>query len=90
VCRDSIDWKDLVPGDFPGVPETSPICEAAKEMVVCLNEGQAPSSDGHDGRAALEIIMAFYESQRKGNVPITLPLPSGPSSLHRLREEGLL
>jgi len=85
----NIDWKDLVPGRFPEVPEASPIHEAAKEMVACLEEGKSPSSDGHDGRAALEIIMAVYESQRHGNVPITLPLPSGPSTLHLLREEGL-
>ena len=52
--------------------------------------GQVPSSSGQDGRAALEIIMAIYESQRQGNIPISLPLTGGPSSLQLLREEGVL
>ena len=44
--------------------------------------------DGRDGRAALEIVMAIYESQRRDNKPVSLPLPGGPSSLHQMREDG--
>jgi hypothetical protein len=37
----------------------------------------------------MEIIMAIYESQRRGNVPVHLPLPGGSSSLVALaREQG--
>ncbi len=82
------EWKNLRRQPFPPVPQLSPIQEAAREMIECLDTGKKPSSDGHDGRAALEIIMAIYESQRQGNRPVTLPLPGAPSSLHRLREEG--
>jgi predicted dehydrogenase len=86
----TFDWQHLAPGAFPETPPTSSIQEAAKEMVLCLDTGKAPSSSGRDGRAALEIVMAIYESQRRGNVPIALPLPGGPSLLHQMREEGLM
>lgn len=82
------EWKRLQSQPFPDVPRLSTIQEAAKEMIECLDTGKKPSSDGHDGRAALEIIMAVYESQRQGNRPVKLPLPGGPSSLHLLRAEG--
>jgi hypothetical protein len=37
----------------------------------------------------MEIIMAIYESQRRGNAPVHLPLPGGPSPLGALaREQG--
>ncbi len=84
----SFDWRSLVCGAFPETPQKSPIQQAAKEMVACLDGEMTPSSSGHDGRAAIEIITAIYESQRRGNVPILLPLPSGPSSLYLLREGG--
>jgi predicted dehydrogenase len=84
----TFDWQTLAAGTFPETPQTSAIQEAAKELVACLDTGQAPSSSGRDGRAALEIVMAIYESQRRGNTPVTLPLLSGPSSLHLMRGDG--
>ena len=85
---ETIDWQKLVPGTFPAVAENSSIADAAKELVTCLDEGKPVSSDGYDGRAAIEIIMAIYESQRRGNVQIPLPLPGAPSPIHLLREDG--
>jgi hypothetical protein len=44
-----------------------------------------------DGRASMETIMAIYESQRRGNIPVHLPQPGGPSSWAALaQEEGWL
>jgi predicted dehydrogenase len=85
----NVDWRQLVPGPFPEVPRVSNVLEAAKDMINCMDTGKTPNGDGHDGRAALEIIMAIYESQRRGNVKVSLPLPGGPSSLHLMREEGM-
>lgn len=36
-----------------------------------------PASDGSDGVAALEMILAAHLSHRRGHQPVTLPLPSG-------------
>lgn len=85
----NLDWHDLVPGPFPETAEASPILEAAREMVACLDGAQAPTSSGRDGRAALEMVMAIYESQRQGNARISLPLPAGPSTLRLMREQGM-
>ncbi|MBN1641054.1 MAG: Gfo/Idh/MocA family oxidoreductase [Anaerolineae bacterium] len=82
------EWQDLVRGPFPPVPQRSTIALAAGELVSCLDGDVTPTSSGEDGRAALEIVMAIYESQRRGNVRVALPLPSGPSSLHAMRAEG--
>ena len=86
--RSEVDWQQLVPGSFPEVPQVSNVLEAAKDIIECMETGKTPLGSGYDGRAALEIIMAIYESQRGGNVKISLPLPGGPSSLHLMREEG--
>ena len=85
----TFDWQDLAVGPFPDVPQCSTIAQAAQEMVACLDGEMTPTSSGEDGRASLEIVMAVYESQRRGNVPVSLPLPGGPSSLHLMRDEGL-
>jgi predicted dehydrogenase len=86
----TFDWQALSAAPFPETPEVSSVQEAARELVACLDTGQQPSSSGCDGRAALEIVMAIYESQRRGNQPVALPLPSGPSSLHLMRGDGML
>ena len=86
----SVDWHDLVPVDFPAVEAVSSIQEAAKELIGCI-EGDGPCvTSGYDGRAALEIIMAIYESERRGNARVELPLGIDESVLHILRREGKL
>lgn len=83
-----IEWWDLDPRPFPPVSQNTAIQQAADDLIKCLDTGQVPRSTGQDGRAALEIIMAIYESQRRGNAKVLCPLPRGPSSLHLMREEG--
>jgi predicted dehydrogenase len=62
---------------------------AARELLDALEGRATISSTGADGRASMEIIMAIYESQRRGTIPIWLPLPAGPSPLLALaREQG--
>jgi hypothetical protein len=62
--------------------------EAVRELVHCMETGATPSSPGEDGIASLEMVMAIYESQRRGNQPVTFPLAERESVLYRLREEG--
>jgi hypothetical protein len=71
------------------MPSAQPFAIAARVLVDALEGRASISSTGEDGRASMEIIMAIYESQRRGNVPVQLPLPGGPSSLIALaREQG--
>jgi predicted dehydrogenase len=42
------------------------------ELIRCIEEGDEHPSSGYQGRAALELIMAIYESQKQGR---KVPLP---------------
>jgi len=84
----NIEWQELKPLPFPEVPSRTPMEEAASDLVGCLETGGTPLSTGEDGRAAIEIIMAIYECERRGHVRVDLPLPGGPSTLHLMRQEG--
>ncbi|NPV45677.1 MAG: Gfo/Idh/MocA family oxidoreductase [Armatimonadetes bacterium] len=83
-------WQELAPDALP-VPawEGTPMLNAARDLVRCLQTGTRPRSSGEDGRAALEIIMALYESERRGHAPVTLPLDEPRPMLEVLREEGI-
>jgi len=83
------EWQALESEPLPEIPSQQPFAIAARELVDALEGRATISSTGLDGRASMEIIMAIYESQRRGNAPVRLPLPSGPSSLAALaREQG--
>lgn len=83
-----IEWWELEPEPFPPLPTTSTILDAVRELVHCMETGAVPSSPGEDGIASLEMVMAIYESQRRGNQPVTFPLVDRTSQLYRLRAEG--
>jgi predicted dehydrogenase len=83
------EWQELEVAPLPDMPSPPPFALAARELVDALEGRAAISSTGADGRASMEIIMAIYESQRRGNAPVHLPLPGGPSPLGALaREQG--
>ena len=75
---------------YPCVQEKlNPYLAAYSELIDCVRNGRESSiSSAMDGRAALEIIMAIYESKRHGIAPVHLPLPGAPSSLVRAIEES--
>ncbi|MBX3000310.1 MAG: Gfo/Idh/MocA family oxidoreductase [Caldilineaceae bacterium] len=83
-----IEWYMLEPRPFPETPQVSPIGTAIEELVDCIENGGEPSSNGEDGVASLEMVMAIYESQRQGNCPVSLPLRDRSSQLIMLREAG--
>lgn len=87
-----IEWWQLEPEPFPAVPAGSSILAAVQELVDCMEAaptgGPTPSSTGEDGIASLEMVMAIYESQRRGNQPVTFPLAERASVLYQLRAEG--
>ena len=55
--------------------------EGAWEMVACLDEDRESVSSGYDGRVALEMCLAAYESERLGRVRVTFPLAQKESPL---------
>lgn len=83
-------FRELVPVTFPSPSQKlNPYMEAYSELIRCVDTGRQSSiSSGEDGRAALEIIMAIYDSKRKNCQRVHLPLPGEPSSLIRGVAEG--
>jgi predicted dehydrogenase len=82
-------WYELVAGSLPEPTwRETPVHRAALDLVHCMESGASPRCSGRDGRAALELIMGIYESQRLGCEQVPLPLPGGPSSLQALRDAG--
>lgn len=83
-------FKELVQVPYPeATAKLYAYVEAYRELIGCMRAGrQSPTSSGLDGRAALEIIMAIYESKRRGCQRVYMPLPGEPSSLVRGIEEN--
>ncbi len=83
-------FKELVPAEYPLPQERLNAYVAAyAELIACLETGKTDNTSTiYDGRAALEMIMAMYESKRHDNRKIYLPLPGTPSSLEAVIQEG--
>jgi predicted dehydrogenase len=82
-------WYELVPGEFPAPAWEEPgLLVAARDLVEAVETGRECRCTGADGRAAIEIIMAIYESERRGNAKVHLPLGIQESVLEVLRREG--
>ena len=64
--------------------------EGAGEMVACLDEDRESISSGDDGRVALEMCLAAYESERLGRVKVTFPLAQKESPLELMLQSGQL
>jgi hypothetical protein len=47
---------------------------AIEEMIRCIEGRSVTRSSGEDGRAALEMALAVYESDAHGGAPAVLPL----------------
>lgn len=59
----------------PNPPNFTPPMQAAlQDLIGAMEQGRQPISSGYDGRAALEIGLAFHVSHRSGNRPVPLPL----------------
>ncbi len=91
-----IDWWGLVEQPFPDYPypdcpPARPVLWALQELTQILEMGQGtPSSTGADGVVSVEMCMAVYESELRGNGRVALPLPERRSQLYRLRDAGKL
>jgi plasmid maintenance system antidote protein VapI len=60
---ESSPFGELVQRPFPGsVSGTSPMAVAVEELAQAIERGRKPASDLRDGRANLEIAVAFHLS----------------------------
>ena len=88
-------WEQIPVDEFEGL--TPPVATGGvegerlavqrrllRDFLAAIEEGREPTSSGRDGRAALELSMAVWESQRAGR-PVSLPLPERTHPLERWR-----
>jgi predicted dehydrogenase len=48
------------------------------DAIEAIRAGRAPAVDGAEGRKAVELILALYQSAQDGGVPVELPLARDP------------
>ncbi|MEN9934125.1 MAG: hypothetical protein RLZZ387_704 [Chloroflexota bacterium] len=84
-------WWELAPDELPAPAWEEPsILRATADLLSCVERGGRPRCSGEDGRAAVEAIMAIYESQRRGGARVELPIGVSEPLLEVLRREGRL
>jgi len=49
------------------------------DAIEAIRAGRAPAVDGAEGRKAVELILALYQSAQDGGAPVDLPLARDPS-----------
>lgn len=70
---------------FPAVMKhTSGMVNAVQEIIECIEQNKESISSGRDGRAALEIVTAIFESERSGGAVVKLPLKDRKSRIKTL------
>src|SRR5581483_13542 len=77
--RSGVAWQPITSAGV-GVPEPLPPYTLrhgngviARDLIASIEENRQPFGSVYDGRAALEMILAVYESHRR-SAPISLPL----------------
>lgn len=63
-------------------PAKGTLVAAIEELITCIEEGRESRSSGQDGRAALELAMAVYQSHARGGARVTLPLEDRELAVH--------
>jgi predicted dehydrogenase len=90
IPAERVEWQRLDPPPMPaprGAPPNAGTFFGSNQAMVCdllaaVEEGRASASSGHDARAALEMIMAVYESHLAGR-RVALPLAERAHPLTR-------
>jgi len=83
-------WYRLYETEFPEQPwDEQPILVGARDLVGAIEEDRECRCNGHDGRAAIEMISAIYESERRGNEKVHFPFDQPRRMLDVMREDGV-
>jgi len=83
-------WYRLTDDEVPAPSwEGTGILNAAKDLVRAIESDTECRCTGEDGRAALEIIMALYESERRGHEKVRLPFADTRRLVDVLRADGV-
>jgi len=82
-------WSTLTEDTLPEPAwEGTPILNAARDLIRCIETGEEPRCTGEDGRAAVEVIIGFYESERRGHAKVALPIDEPRPMLEVMKLEG--
>lgn len=81
-------FMELAPYSFP-MPDNNcnPHIDQIKELIECIEKDKESISSGYEGRKALELVMAVYESARLDGKKVELPLKIKYSPLERMFKE---
>lgn len=84
-------WYQLERRGMPAPAWEEPMfLAAARDLLESIEAGRQPRCTGEDGRAAIEIIMAIYESQRRGSQKVMFPVERMERMTDVLQREGVL
>ena len=81
-------WRQLTESPVERPPDASSYSVALDELLDALEGKTELRSDGRVGRRSLEMIMAVYQSQLRGNHPVSFPVTLTDSGVEALREAG--
>ncbi len=81
-------WSTLQPREMGLPPQGSTYVSALEELAGALDGRTSLLSDGEAGRKSLEIVMAIYQSQIEGCVPVRFPVSLMTSGVQVLRASG--
>lgn len=73
-------------GDW-ATPAQEACAAEVRDLIRCIERDEEPRCSGREGRAALEVVMAIYESERTGGV-VRLPLARTTSPLPEMTRRG--
>ena len=83
-------WRFPFQHDFPQTPPASPQVEQVRDLIACIEEDKETCSSGQNGRRAIEMTMALYESSRQGGAKVSFPFACTENPLQRMLQEGSL
>ena len=83
-------WYRLHDRESPELPwQEPPILMGVRDLVEAIEQGRECRCTGRDGRAAIEMIMAIYESERRGHEKVRFPFGDTRRMLDVMRQEGI-
>jgi len=83
-------WRAVPFGHKPGdwaTPAQRACADEVRDLIHAIERDHDPRCSGVEGRAALEVAMAIYESERTGG-PVALPLSNKTSPLLEMVQRG--